>query len=89
MRESPLTGSVRIATQRDETGASPMTLPTCLSRLSRLTDRLRYRAVRMGESLHRKERDAGSASYAEVVPEALDGLSGEERIRSTRCCSWK
>ena len=27
------------------------------------------------------DRDALLASYAEVVPEALDGLSGEERMR--------
>jgi hypothetical protein len=27
------------------------------------------------------DRDALVASYAEVVPEALDGLSGEERMR--------
>jgi Zn-dependent protease with chaperone function len=27
------------------------------------------------------DREALNASYAEVVPEALDGLSGEERMR--------
>jgi hypothetical protein len=30
------------------------------------------------------ERDALLASYAETVPEALDGLSGEERMRIYR-----
>jgi hypothetical protein len=52
-------------------------------------DEHRYRVQqREREGRLGTDRDALLASYAEVVPEALDGLSGEKRRRSTGCCSW-
>ncbi len=66
-----------------------MTLEELGSKLVRLEETRRVaqaelRALEAREERVREleaDRDALLASYAEVVPEALDGLSGEERMR--------
>jgi hypothetical protein len=66
-----------------------MTLEELASKLSKLEETRRVAEAEL-EALEAREervreleadRDALLASYAEVVPEALGGLSGEERMR--------
>jgi hypothetical protein len=66
-----------------------MTLEELASKLAKLEETRRaaeaeLEALEASEERVREleaDRDALLASYAEVVPEALDGLSGEERMR--------
>jgi DNA repair exonuclease SbcCD ATPase subunit len=69
-----------------------MTLEELASKLAKLEETRRVAEAEL-EALDAREervreleadRDALLASYAEMVPEALDGLSGEERTRVYR-----
>src|SRR3712207_6498017 len=69
-----------------------MTLEESASKLARLEETRRIAAAELKALEAREERlreletdrDALLASYAETVPEALDGLSSEERTRVYR-----
>jgi hypothetical protein len=72
---------------QDQQAAGLMTLEELASRLAKLEETRRVAEVELAalDAREKREleadRDALLASYAEVVPEALDGLSGEERMR--------
>jgi len=74
---------------QDQQAAGVMTLEELGSKLAKLQDTRRIaeaelKALDAHEERVREleaDRDALVASYAEVMPEALDGLSGEERMR--------
>ncbi|MDQ3943373.1 MAG: hypothetical protein M3254_09745 [Actinomycetota bacterium] len=77
---------------QDQQAAGLMTLEELGSKLAKLEETRRIAEAEL-EALEDSEervreleagRDALLASYAEVVPEALDGLSGEERSRVYR-----
>jgi hypothetical protein len=77
---------------QDQQAAGLMTLEELGSKLAKIEETRRVaeaelRALDAREERVREleaDRDALIASYAEVVPEALDGLSGEERSRVYR-----
>jgi hypothetical protein len=74
---------------QDQQAAGLMTLEELGSKLAKLEETRRVAEAELVALDAREERvreleadrDALLASYAEVVPEALDGLSGEERMR--------
>jgi site-specific DNA recombinase len=74
---------------QDQQAVGLMTLEELGSKLAQLEETRRVAEAELVALDARKERvreleddrDALLASYAEVVPEALDGLSGEERMR--------
>jgi hypothetical protein len=74
---------------QDQQAAGLMTLEEIASKLAKLGETRTVAEARLGALDAREERareleadrEAILGSYAEVVPEALDGLSGEERMR--------
>jgi site-specific DNA recombinase len=74
---------------QDQQAAGLMTLEELASKLAKLEETRRMAEAEVAALDAREERvreleadrEALLASYAEVVPEALDGLSGEERMR--------
>jgi site-specific DNA recombinase len=74
---------------QDQQAAGLMTLEELDSKLAKLEETRRMAEAELAALDAREERvleleadrDALLVSYAEVVPEALDGLSGEERMR--------
>ena len=74
---------------QDQQAAGLMTLEELASKLAKLEETRRVAEAELGALRSREarvreleaDRDALLAPYAEVVPEALDGLSGEERMR--------
>jgi hypothetical protein len=77
---------------QDQQAAGLMTLEELASKLAKLQETRRVAEVELKALRSREERtreleadrDALLAAYAEVVPEALDALSSEERIRVYR-----
>jgi hypothetical protein len=77
---------------QDQQAAGLMTLEELGSKLAKLEETRRIAEAELAALSAREERvrefeadrDALIASYAEGVPEALDALSGEERVRVYR-----
>jgi hypothetical protein len=82
---------------QDQQAAGLMTLKELASKLATVQETQRVAEAELATLRSREERgreleadrDALVASYAEMVPEALDGSRAKSAAESTRCCGWR